>query len=169
MPHLRHLIALLLVMAGLTLAAQDFVTVSGVVTDKHTHHPLPHASVATDMVGTVTNEQGRFALKVDPHVRVLTISLFGYKNQQVAVPADGCDLDIRMQPSEVTLNEVVVHSVPAEELRLLFCQGLASRLSNNSTFGEGHFSLSLQLSWFFSTSNIYNVRTYMPKCVAPLY
>lgn len=144
MPHLRHLIALLLVMAGLTLAAQDFVTVSGVVTDQYTHHPLPHASVAADMVGTVTNEQGRFALKVDPQVRVLTISLFGYKSQQVPVPADGRDLDIRMQPSGVTLNEVVVHSVPAEDIVYQAISKFGSNYSQRAISHKGFYREVMQ-------------------------
>ena len=112
----RLLIVLLLVMLGRSLSAQDFITVSGLVTDRQTHKPLPHASVAANQVGTVTNEQGRFALKVKPQTKTLTISLIGYASQRVEIQHDGQELSVQLQPSVVTFDELVIRTLTADEL-----------------------------------------------------
>lgn len=135
---------MLLVMLSHSVIAQNIITVSGVVTDRQTHHPLPHASVAADMVGTVTNEQGRFTLKVSPQVKALTISMIGYKSQRVAVEADGQELDIRMQPSEVTLNEVVVHNLSAEDIVRQAIGKFSSNYSLKSTSYKGFYREVMQ-------------------------
>ena len=64
MSTLRCLIFIISVTIGLTVPAQDFHTVSGTISDRETHRPLPHVSVVAGRVGTVTNEQGQFTLKV---------------------------------------------------------------------------------------------------------
>ena len=112
----RHLIALLLVMLGLPLAAQDYLTVTGVVTDQQTHQPLSHVSVTADRVGTVTNEQGRFTLKVQPQTTAITFSLIGYVNRQVAISRDGQDLRVQLEQSVITMDELIVRTLNAEEL-----------------------------------------------------
>lgn len=112
----RGLLILLLVMFCSALTAQDIITISGTVTDRQTHQPLPHASVSAEMVGTVTNEQGRFTLKLKPETKALTVSLIGYRSQRVAIDGDGQQLDIRLQPTAVTLNEVVVRYLSAEDI-----------------------------------------------------
>ncbi len=105
-----------MVMIGPSLIAQDVITVSGIVTDRQTHQPLPHVSVAADMVGTVTNDQGRFTLKLKPEATTLTISLIGYKSQHVDIEANGQELQVQLQPQAVTLNEVVVRYLSAEDI-----------------------------------------------------
>ena len=116
MPHARHLFILLVVMLCPTLAAQEYVTLSGIVTDQHTHQPLPHVSVATDSVGTVTNEQGRFTLKVRPQTAALSLSLIGYASQRVPLGDHTQELHVQLRPSAVTMNELVVRSADAGEL-----------------------------------------------------
>lgn len=113
-PH--HLILILLVMLSNALAAQDYITLSGIITDLHTRHPLPHVSVAAGAVGTVTNDQGRFTLKVKPEAKVVTFSLIGYQSRNVSIERDGQRIDIALQPLSVTLNEVVVRNLSAENL-----------------------------------------------------
>lgn len=112
----RHLIALLLVMLGLPLAAQDYLTVTGVVTDQQTHQPLSHVSVTADRVGTVTNDQGRFTLKVQPQTTAITFSMIGYVNRQVAISRDGQDLLVQLEQSVITMDELIVRTLNAEEL-----------------------------------------------------
>lgn len=112
----RHLLLLLLLMLGWPLAAQDFIAVSGIVTDQQTRRPLPHASVMADQVGTVTNEQGRFVLKVKPQTAALTVSLIGYVSQRVELGPDSKELRVQLKPSDVNLEEVVVRPHSAEEL-----------------------------------------------------
>ena len=110
----RLLLILLLVMFGSAVTAQDIITVSGIVTDRQTRQPLPHVSVVAGTVGTVTNEQGRFTLKLKPQTKALSISLIGYRSQQVTIEGDGQQLDISLQSTTVTLNEVVVRHLSAE-------------------------------------------------------
>ncbi len=113
-PH--HLIFILLVMLSNSLAAQDFITLSGIITDLQTRQPLPHVSVAAGAVGTVTNDHGRFTLKVKPEAKVVTFSLIGYQSRNVHIERDGQRIDIALQPLSVTLNEVVVRNLSAENL-----------------------------------------------------
>ncbi|MBR0434186.1 MAG: carboxypeptidase-like regulatory domain-containing protein [Bacteroidaceae bacterium] len=110
MPRLRHLIALLLVMVGLTMSAEELITISGIVTDRQTRQPLPHVSVVAVRVGTVTNDQGRFTLKVSPETTSLTFSLIGYLSQRVDITRDR-QLSVELQPSVVTMDELVVRSL----------------------------------------------------------
>ena len=115
-PAPKVLLVLLLLMLGSAVTAQNIITVSGTVTDRQTHQPLPHVSVVAEKVGTVTNDQGRFTLKLKSSVTALTVSMIGYSSQRVAVEGDGQQFDIRLQPTVVTLNEIVVHNVSAEDI-----------------------------------------------------
>ena len=116
MRRVHHLLALLLVMFGQLLTAQDVITVSGIVTDQQTHQPLPHVSVTAERVGTVTNEQGRFTLKLNSQTTALTISLMGYLSERVAIEGDGQHFDIQLHPTVVMLNEIVVREISAEAI-----------------------------------------------------
>lgn len=116
MKSLRCLLTLLWVTMILTVSAQEFHSVSGVITDRKTHQPLPHVSVVAGQVGTVTNEQGHFTLKVMSPNDSLTISLIGYDSQQVAFPRNGQALEIQLQPSTMDMGEIVVRSLNAREL-----------------------------------------------------
>ena len=116
MTSLRCLISFILVTIGLTVSAQEYYSVSGIITDRKTHQPLPHASVVAGKVGTVSNEQGGFTLKVNSPSDTLIVSLIGYTSQRVPCPPDGQELKIQLQPSTVNLTELVVWSRSAEEL-----------------------------------------------------
>lgn len=112
----RCLLSLLLVTMCLTVPAQEIFTISGTITDQQTHRPLPHVSVVAGKVGTVTNEQGHFTLKVKSLTDTLNVSLIGYVSQQVKFLRNGQELKIQLQPTTVNLNEVVVRSLSASEL-----------------------------------------------------
>ena len=82
----RIVILCTLLLAVLMSAAQTVV--SGVVTDRHTGRPLPHVSVTVEssnssdvngkiQVHTVTNEEGRFTLKVLQEPRYIHVSHIG--------------------------------------------------------------------------------------------
>ena len=142
--HPRFFIVLFLVMLGLPLSAQDYITVSGIVTDRKTHQPLPHASVAANQVGTVTNEQGRFVLKVNPQTKTLTISLIGYSSQRVEIDHDGQDLSVELQPSVVTFDEIVIRTLPAYELVLQAINKFRDNYSNRPTSYYGFYREVMQ-------------------------
>lgn len=140
----RHLIALLLVMISSAVAAQDYITICGTVTDRQTHRPLPHTSVVAEQVGTVTNEQGRFTLKISPHTKKLTLSLIGYRSRDVEVEADGQELEIQLQPVAVTLNEVVVRSVAAGDIVRAAISRFSHNYSLTSTSYKGFYREVIQ-------------------------
>ena len=94
-----------------TISAQT--TVNGVVTDRQTRRPLSHVSVraeGTD-VHTVTNEDGRFTLKVTENPKSLRLSHIGYKTRSVSLEGMALDqLQLSMVSSTVELNEIIVVS-----------------------------------------------------------
>lgn len=91
----------------------SYITVSGTVCDRQTNNRLESVSISaqgTD-IGTVTNADGFFTLKVPKslNVRSLTVSNIGYTNQ--VIPLNGSDISnvrIVMVPNAIMLQEVVV-------------------------------------------------------------
>lgn len=105
----RLLSMMLMLLAIATMSAQT--TVSGVVTDSKTRQPLSHVSVIAEGsdVQTVTNEDGRFTLKVSTRPSHIRVSHIGYKTRRVSL--DGKDvnhLQLTMMGSTVELSEVFV-------------------------------------------------------------
>jgi hypothetical protein len=114
----RIVILCTLLLAVLMAAAQTVV--SGVVTDRHTGRPLPHVSVTVEssnssdvngkiQVHTVTNEEGRFTLKVLQEPRYIHVSHIGYQSRRLKVNADPTEsIRIALTASSVNLQEVLV-------------------------------------------------------------
>ncbi len=101
----------LLFLFPLTICAQPLTTIKGSVTDSVTNEPLAYASiflVGSDR-GVKTDLDGNFtiAVRVDfSHVRVSTL---GYKTLDIPIKLGSVNrLDVKMEPSYITLNEVVV-------------------------------------------------------------
>lgn len=101
------------VLLALVLTVKAQVSVSGIVTDRQTHRPLPHVSVSIENgdVHTVTNEDGRFTLKTTVHPKYVQLSHISYKTQRVPIgDVPSGDLHIEMIKSTVMLDEIVVSS-----------------------------------------------------------
>jgi hypothetical protein len=100
------------------MAQDDAVwTLSGKVTDAKTRKAMPHVSVTDRSVGTVTNEAGEFVLKLQQAPETVTFSCLGYKSQQLsAKDMNGVRVEVRMEPSTVMLDEIVVQGADAKEL-----------------------------------------------------
>ena len=110
---------LLLWLCSLCAMAQDDAvwTLSGKVTDAKTRKPMAHVSVTDRSVGTVTNEAGEFILKLQKAPETVTFSCLGYKTQQLSAAAlGGVRVEVRMEPSSVMLDEIVVQGADAKEL-----------------------------------------------------
>ena len=103
-----------------TMAQDDGVwTLSGRVMDAKTHKAMPHVSVTDRNVGTVTNEMGEFVLKLPKAPATVTFSCLGYKTQQLSAAAmNGVRVEVRMEPSSVMLDEIVVRCADAKEIVL---------------------------------------------------
>ena len=93
----------------------DFVTVSGVVKDKQTKKVLPYVNISIPRtnVGTVTNEDGEFTIKVLKTLSAsqIEVSHIGYLNEIIPVGnKDVTNYTVMLEPNVNSLQEVVVHA-----------------------------------------------------------
>lgn len=117
------LIALLLC-GGLSAQAtkgQGFVTINGVVKDQSTKKTLEYVniSVSGTSIGTVTNADGGFSIKVNDSIQAtsLEISYLGYRSQRYSIKGEDVDnAVILLVPNVNTLPEVVVRAMDAKKL-----------------------------------------------------
>lgn len=106
----KLILLLLCALLPLCVTAQR-VVLRGVVTDSLTGEALPFASLVWQgtSAGTKTDMDGRFALPSPVQNRVLEVSYMGYDTKSLTVRAGrGGTLDIRLRPSVIALDEVVV-------------------------------------------------------------
>ena len=95
--------------------AGDYLTITGMVKDKENKKKLENVniSISGSNVGTVTNAEGLFSLKVKNQeaVKDLEISHIGYENIHVSLEEGGTsDLIVWMTPHTNLLHEVVVYA-----------------------------------------------------------
>lgn len=104
---------------ALTASAQGIMTISGRVTDRSNGHELNAVSVIADdgHTATVSNANGQFEIKVPVGTRTLTFSRLAYHTLKVAVTETGKPMNVRMSPSTVMLDEVLIAD-PEDVLRL---------------------------------------------------
>lgn len=94
---------------------QSFITVSGVVKDKKSKRKLEYVNVIVPgtNVGTVTNTDGEFSLKVIKAIGANTVQVshIGYLN--TLIPINGRDIDeleIMLTPNANLLDEIIVRA-----------------------------------------------------------
>ncbi|MBP5715029.1 MAG: carboxypeptidase-like regulatory domain-containing protein [Prevotella sp.] len=113
----RSLILIMCLLCGVfTMAQTDEVwSFSGKVVDAKTRKALSHVSVTDRSVGTVTNEDGEFTLKLKAAPTAVSFSCLGYRTQRLtaaeckALEAEG--KAVQMHASSVVLSEIVVKGV----------------------------------------------------------
>ncbi|MCL2416617.1 MAG: carboxypeptidase-like regulatory domain-containing protein [Bacteroidales bacterium] len=98
------------------LTAQSHI-IRGTVTDEN-GSPLPFVTVflTTSQTGTITNNDGAFALHFSRNADILRASFMGYETQTIDVSTSTGFLNIRLRPSAIQLGEIVVTALSAEEL-----------------------------------------------------
>jgi hypothetical protein len=111
---MKLLFLLLWLLAGPVLA-QEALVLRGLVLDAETHQPLPHAQVgiAGNKLGTSTNQEGRFALRVPAAYAAteLEVALLGYRRYAQPLPRlPAPELRIELQSSPAALGTVAVSS-----------------------------------------------------------
>jgi hypothetical protein len=116
----RLLLVFMLVSVAGCIVGQETISVSGQVVDAATSKPLPFAQVSLSSVvlGTVTNEEGRFSLNVPSMFRndTVQVSYLGYDRFRMTVsqmPDAGL---IRLKPLAVQLHEVEIASLTPQEV-----------------------------------------------------
>ena len=84
--------------------------VSGVVKDRETGDVLSHVSITAEgtEAHTVTNDEGRFTLKVNNAPTYIQLSHIGYKTRRQQLNGQTEGLQIMMTSHAITLDEVVV-------------------------------------------------------------
>lgn len=93
----------------------NYITVSGVVKDKQNRKTLEYVnvSISGSSIGTVTNADGEFSLKIEDagEVPALEISHIGYRNNKIHLDkAHLSDLKIYLTPHANMLNEIVIYA-----------------------------------------------------------
>jgi hypothetical protein len=106
---------LLLWLFCLPAFAQETQLLRGLVLDADTHQPIPNAQVgiSSNKLGTSTNQEGRFALRVPAAYAAteLEIALLGYRRYvRPLPPLPGPELRIELQSSPASLGTVAVSS-----------------------------------------------------------
>ena len=99
---------LLLLSVTMTAIAQQVVT--GVVKDRQTGNALSHVSITAEgsEVHTVTNDDGRFTLKVTNAPKYIQLSHIGYKTRRQQLNGRTEDLQIMLTSHTVSLDELIV-------------------------------------------------------------
>lgn len=104
----KWMILAALLLAALGMQAQQVV--SGVVKDRETGDVLSHVSITAEgtEAHTVTNDEGRFTLKVKNAPTYIQLSHIGYKTRRQQLNGQTEGLKIMMTSHTVSLDEVIV-------------------------------------------------------------
>lgn len=140
----RLLIILTLAVSGLCAMAQgdSLMTIQGVVKDRSTGRVMPFASVTVGKVGTVTNEDGAFTLKVRRETEEIVVSSLGYKSQRVkAQPDVGI---IRLVPSAVRLSEIIVRADDPEAVLRAAIRKIPDNYAKRGELFDGFYRETVQ-------------------------
>ena len=127
-------ILLLLPIAALTMAQEtddDFlIKITGHVRDEFSGSKIEDASISVPgtNIGTVTNGDGYFSLKLKTKPDFIQVTSIGYKTKNVDINNKLEDLKINLTPSTMVLKELVVYS---GEGRNLVRAALEKRHENN--------------------------------------
>ncbi len=97
---------------------QAQITISGSVVDATTNEPLSFATVSLkkQMIGIITNESGYYDLRVPENLTddSLVVSYFGYRSQSFSLKTIQSTLNVRLQQTSISLNEIIVKPQPPE-------------------------------------------------------
>jgi TonB-linked SusC/RagA family outer membrane protein len=114
MKKIAIILSMLLFMGNLVVNAQT-KTITGQVVSSEDEMPIPGVSVAVKgtTLGTVTDIDGNFELKVPDDARELIVSFVGMKNQTVVLTG-ATSYTIALEPDLVGIDEVVVTAIGIE-------------------------------------------------------
>lgn len=107
------ILAFLYIVAGFSpLLAQNITSVSGIVKDSVSGEPLSYVSVLfkKSTIGTMTDDDGQFALQNDKGFTTLEVTSLGYDTKQLVLKAGSKNtgLVILLKPTTFEIGEVVV-------------------------------------------------------------
>ncbi len=105
--YIRLVFGLILFVASITASAQ----LSGIVRDSLTNEPLPYASVSYEGkgVGSISDVNGAYRITTRKGWNQVTFTAVGYTKKTVNfLPGITQKLNVRLQPSDVRLQEIIV-------------------------------------------------------------
>jgi hypothetical protein len=136
------ILALLFFAMAFTVNAQtDFYTISGTTKDSQTRRALGHVTILVSghNVGTISNAEGEFNLKIPSHITSATVvfSHLGYSNTTVNVRgADVLSAEIMMIQTSAMIDELVVQGGDA----LHIVRAAVERISMNYPTSLNHLT-----------------------------
>jgi iron complex outermembrane recepter protein len=142
----KNFLTLLLVIFTLSTYAQ--VVVSGKVVDADVQQALPGATITIKGKvdkGTVTDNNGKFSIRMDANADALEVSFIGYETIKVKLGAITQNLTISLVPSTEDLNEVQVIGF-ATERSLQETSASISLLTSKDLSKQNATSLSQSLN-----------------------
>jgi len=101
-----------------SLVTTGAVEISGHVLDAKTSEPMPNATiqVSDPRYNTTTNDQGRFTLKINPGVYLLTFSFVDFESQVLDIAAYGNGtLEVQLDKAALVLDEVVIQGQTTQD------------------------------------------------------
>ena len=120
--HIAGYVLTLIMLWGISpLGAQEaeddstYITVSGTVKDEKSKKRLEYANISVpgSNIGTVTNADGEFSIKIKTSVpaRVVEVSHIGYLNEMILLRGvDIAGYSVMMTPNENLLDEVIIRA-----------------------------------------------------------
>lgn len=106
--YIKSFLLFLLLGCCISVSAQN---IQGVVTDSLTNEPIPYLSVFYEGkgVGSITDNDGNYKVETRKGWNKLTFSAVGYVTKVVnIIPCVTKNLNVRMRPDDIMLDEVVV-------------------------------------------------------------
>ena len=106
--YIKSFLLFLLLGCCISVSAQN---IQGVVTDSLTNDPIPYLSVFYEGkgVGSITDNDGHYKVETRKGWNKLTFSAVGYVTKVVnIIPGVTKNLNVRMRPADIMLDEVVV-------------------------------------------------------------
>ncbi|WP_347145257.1 DUF5686 and carboxypeptidase-like regulatory domain-containing protein [Phocaeicola dorei] len=106
--YIKSFLLFLLLGCCISVSAQN---IQGVVTDSLTNDPIPYLSVFYEGkgVGSITDNDGHYKVETRKGWNKLTFSAVGYVTKVVnIIPSVTKNLNVRMRPDDIMLDEVVV-------------------------------------------------------------
>ena len=106
--YIKSFLLFLLLGCCISVSAQN---IQGVVTDSLTNEPIPYLSVSYEGkgVGSITDNDGHYKVETRKGWNKLTFSAVGYVTKVVnIIPGVTKNLNVRMRPDDIMLDEVVV-------------------------------------------------------------
>lgn len=142
----------LLLLCATEIMAQDnagFYTVSGVVKDKTNRKKLEYVNISVPgtPIGTVTNEDGEFSLKIKngEKVEAIEISHIGYCNYRQPIEKENLSgLTFLLTPQTMLLSEIIIRANDARNIVAAAIDNIGNNYPDRSNMLTGFYRETAQ-------------------------